>query len=129
MEQLIGLALWVVGAVVLMSLIYRLVPFREIRSERPRLAFFPKYTAAYSGTTDHIISNLSKMGFLAVKGKPHFYTRGKAYGDFSVKALQLHASIDESKQRVNVYAPYIGVFFDTGDLWQIAADAVRANQP
>jgi hypothetical protein len=126
---MLDIIFWVVGGVVLMTVMYRVVPFRELSEKKPRLAFFPKYSASYSGDAGQVTSNLKAMGFAPVPGKPHLYTRGKPYGDFSAKSLKLHFAIEESEKRVKVYAPLMGVFFDTGDLWQVADNAIQASQP
>lgn len=118
-----------VGAIVLMTVVYRLAPFRGINENKPRVAFFPKYSGGYTGAKEDIVSNLKDMGFVAVPQKPNLYARGQPYGDFSAKSLRLHVSIDDSEKRVRVYAPFVGVLFDTGDLWQVATNAMRARQP
>lgn len=129
MQELIVTIIWVICGVVGMTLIYRIAPYREWRNKKPRLVFFPKYTVEYSGEVADLISNIKDMGFELKNGSTNIYARGKPYGDFSAKALKLHIEIAENDKRIKVYAPFLGVFFDTGDLWSITLNAVQTAKP
>ena len=70
MEEIIYLVVWVVGAVVTMTVLYHVMPFREWKSKRPILAFFPKYTANYAGDIKDVIANINRMGFESDENRP-----------------------------------------------------------
>lgn len=128
MEEIINLLVWILGAVVVTTAIYHLVPFHEWNNKKPKLVFFPKYLACFAGSKENLIANLRDMGFEANEKKPNVFSRGKAYGDFSAKSIKLHAEINETENSLKIYAPYMGVFFDTGDLWSITSDAIRVSE-
>ncbi|MCP4523859.1 MAG: hypothetical protein GY828_06615 [Candidatus Gracilibacteria bacterium] len=129
MQEILNTAIWIISAVVLMTAIYHIVPFRKWVDKKPRFVFFPKYIAHFSGDTSKVISNIESMGFVLKDNSNNVFTRGKVYGDFSAKAMKLHVEINESEKCMKVYAPFMGVFFDTGDLWSIAYNAQNSVQP
>lgn len=51
------------------------------------------------------------------------------YGDFSAKAMKLRIVIEDKHKIVKVFAPYMGVIFDNGDLWVITNEITIENQP
>lgn len=128
MEEIINIVVWVIGAVVIMTAIYHLVPFREWQNKKPKLVFFPKYSVNFTENKENVVANLKDMGFKSNEKNPNIFARGKIYGDFSAKALKLHVEIIESEKRLKVYAPFMGVFFDTGDIWSITSNAIRATE-
>ena len=129
MEEIIDLVFWIVGAVVTLTVIYHVAPFRAWKNKRPKLAFFPKYLANYAGDINDVIANIKEMGFESDENWPNIFSRGKLYGDFSAKSMKLRIEIIEPENSLKVYAPFTGVFFDTSDLWSITSNAIRVIKP
>lgn len=117
MESLIIIA----AIVILLTAIYRLLPFREPPSKKPRLALFPKYKATFNCPLEALINHLEEIGFS--KAKENRYNRGKIYGDFSISYIKLWVEIDPDSKQLFLYAPFLGVLFDTGDLWSLMSEA------
>ena len=128
MEELIEIGLIVISVVFIMSVIYRLTPYKQWRPKKPILAFFPKYIANYTIAKEQVTTNLAGMGFVENSNKPGLFSRGKIYGDFSAKLIQLHVDINDVDKQLKVYAPIMGVFFDTGDLWKVIDDAINDSE-
>lgn len=125
MEKILVLAVLVFGAVTITTAAYHVVPFRNWKNKKPKLVFFPKYIVNFKGSAENVVDNLMEMGFKSNEKNPNIFLRGKVYGDFSAKSLKLCVEIIEEEKYIKIYAPYMGVFFDTGDLWDIGADAIR----
>ena len=123
MNQIIESVIIAVIAVVVFTVIYRLVPFKAWGDKKPGFSFFPKYVAPYNKPVQDIKDSLTKLGFKETENK--IYRRGKVYGDFSAKAIKLSVIVDESANQVKVYASFFGILFDTGDLWQVTSDIVN----
>lgn len=127
MQEIVEAVFLVIGAVVIFTLIYRAVPYKQWITKKPSFVFFPKYTAQFSRPQEDIISNIRKMGFELKPGSTNIYARGKAYGDFSAKVMKLHVEIDHEQRSIKVHAPFLGVLFDTGDLWSITSNILNGQ--
>jgi len=121
MNEITDTLLIIVLAVTAMTVSYKLAPFRQWQKIKPRFVIFPKYTTRYTICDEQIINNIVQQGFKRQANHESIYTRGKIYGDFSAKAMKLQISINQSEKKVSVHAPFFGIFFDTGDVWQVTS--------
>ncbi len=109
---LVGLAL------ILLAVIYRILPYKSLSAPKPTLVFFPKYVFQISDV-ESAKKTMEQLGFRTHKGS-NTYVRGYMLGDFSAKLSRLTVTLEG--QTAYLGAPLLGLFFDTGDLWQIAKD-------
>jgi len=123
MNEIFELVVVVTLAVAGSTVTYKFLPYKTWCHKKPKLALFPKYTAKFDKPTTEIISTLTKMQFN--KNNNNVFTRGKVYGDFTAKAIQLSVEVDEENSQVKVYASFFGILFDTGDLWQVTSDIIN----
>ncbi len=123
MSDIFKIVVIVVIAVIASTVIYRLSPFRIWRDVKPKISLFPKYVAKFDKSVSEIESNLKKMQFN--KTGNNIFSRGKVYGDFSVKSIKLAVEVDEVNKQIKVYAPLFGVLFDAGDVWQVTSDIIN----
>ena len=86
---------------------------------------FPKYIAQYSLLEKEMVSNIQDIGFTLKQGSTNIYMRGKLYGDFSAKFVKLHIEIDQDMKSIKVFTPFIGILFDTGDIWTITSELLK----
>ncbi|MEP3248286.1 MAG: hypothetical protein ABJN40_21510 [Sneathiella sp.] len=115
---LVGLAL------ILLAVIYRILPYKSLSAQKPALVFFPKYVFQISDV-ESAEKTMEQLGFKAHKGS-NIYIRGYILGDFSAKLSRLTVTLEG--QTAYLGAPLLGLFFDTGDLWQIATD-IQGEKP
>ena len=103
-----------------LTAIYHLSPFKRLGGTKPKLVFLPKYEFAV--TDSKLMSvGLDQLGFKEHKSKNNLFLRGMLIGDFSANLAKLQVFVDETKNTGYLKAPFIGILFDTGDLWSIAA--------
>lgn len=118
--ELIAIALI---AVCVFTAIYKVVPFKVWKGNKPKFVLLPKYTAKFEGPVEAIESALLKLDFSkSASGK---FSRGKVYGDFSAKSIKLSVTIDQPTNQIKVCASFFGILFDTGDIWQVTSDIVN----
>lgn len=122
-NEILEIIITVIVAVVGFTLIYKLAPFKEFKTPKPKFTLFPKYSTGFDPPISQIKESLEKLGFKATN--KNTYTRGKAYGDFSAKAIKLTVSINEKDKHIKVYASFFGILFDTGDIWQVTSDILK----
>ena len=122
MNEWIELIVIAVIAVCVFTAIYKIVPFKVWKENKPRFVFFPKYIAKFEPAVDAIESSLLELGFS--KSAEDKFSRGKVYGDFSAKAIKLSVIIDKPSNKIKVYASFFGILFDTGDIWQVTSDII-----
>jgi len=108
LPALIGLLLLVV--------IYRFLPARELEHSKPSFVLFPKYKFAIDDP-EQLQGVLVSMGFREIT--PTRYVRGHVLGDFLAKWVQLTVLLDLQAQTARLQSPFV-ILFDTGDLWMIA---------
>mgnify|MGYP006921587480 CR=1 FL=1 len=120
---LLDTVIFVLGPVVLITIIYKNLPFRETGDKKPFIAFVPKYRKTiYSKLAgNEIESILSGFGFKKVKekGERVVFTRGSILADFSIEQTKLDVGINRlSEQKLELTVKAGGVVaFDTGDHW------------
>jgi hypothetical protein len=125
MYDIIELLLIGTVAVGLFTAVYKIMPFKLHGAEKPKFVMFPKYIAQFDKPLVEIESALSALEF--EKNENGIYSRGKIYGDFSVKAIKLAVEVDEQNSSIKVYAPFFGILFDTGDIWQVTANILSTD--
>ena len=116
--------IWILIVVIVTTLIYKIIPYRQWKSGKPKLVLFPRYVAQYSSQTEDLITNIKEMGFESRSRNSNSFMRGKAYGDFSAKWMKLEIRIDEREKEIKVFAPLFGIIFDNGDLWKIVSNTL-----
>jgi len=127
MNDIMDTLITIVVAVIAFTALYRVLPFKAHKKEKPKLSFFPKYIAKFNKPINDIESSLSDLEFK--KNENGIYTRGKNYGDFSAKAIKLAVELDDQSKEIKVYASFFGIFFDTGDIWQVTSDIIDEQEP
>ena len=123
MDDIIELLIVIVVTVTILTVIYRLLPFKAWTDKKPKFVLFPKYIASFDKPVNEIKSSLENNQFVLVGNNR--YSRGKFYGDFSANAIKLSVDIDEDKKQVKVYASFWGILFDTGDIWKVTSDIIH----
>lgn len=111
-----------VAVVVGFTLTYRSKPFKALEAVKPKFTLFPKYVVNLDRPIAEIELSLMKLGFK--KGKNGAFSRGKIYGDFSAKSIKLSVDINEEEKRMTIHASFLGILFDTGDIWQVTTDII-----
>ena len=106
-----------------LSIVYRLLPHRELSNKKPSVAFFPKYAVPID--KDKVLPILETSGFKKHKGTDTF-VRGYALGDFLASLARLNVVIKGNT--AFLHAPLIAILFDTGDLWEIAREIQKASE-
>jgi hypothetical protein len=124
----LGFGLSVVVAVILITLSYKFLPFRESGDRKPRLAIFPKYKKLvnHSLSDAQLEERLSEFGFRKVKHADSVarYSRGSVLGDFSINLAKVDVGLREISpgvHEVTVQAGWVAAF-DTGDHWQFITE-------
>lgn len=120
MNDIMSLLMTAILVVMAFTGLYKLAPFKKHKGSRPKFTFFPKYISPFDNTLDQIESSLAALEFK--KNGKDTYTRGKIYGDFSIKAIRLSVEVNEQSRELKVYASFFGILFDTGDVWQVTTD-------
>ncbi len=125
MNYLVETIIYILIAVIVFSVIYRLAPFKKWKdTKKPRIVLFPKYEFQYSCNFKLLEDKLLTLGFEKKAYKEGLWHRGKNFGDFSAKKIKLHVFIDHESNAVKLYAPYLGILFDFGDLWALIEEIV-----
>ena len=113
----------VVAALVILTVLYKLLPFRGLGERKPTIAFLPKYrrTIRHSLTDLELEEKLRSFGFKKVSEKDSSvkFSRGSVLGDISIKLAKVNVGlrkISDSEHEVTVEAGWIAGF-DTGDHW------------
>jgi len=65
-------------ALAVVTIIYKVLPFKKLKPKKPYLVWFPKYTANYS-------SSHELLGFKDISKQRTLYSRGSVFGDFLMK--------------------------------------------
>ncbi|NQT40024.1 MAG: hypothetical protein HQ581_21200 [Planctomycetes bacterium] len=125
-ERIIVIITIAVVVTFLITLFYKLIPYRRPREKKPLLALFPKYHSEVDwGEPEiglaEIEERLAEFGFRKFKTRNGmtFFQRGHLLGDFSIKIVKLKCGISEpenGKSTITLEASWVAGF-DTGDLW------------
>ena len=122
----------VVIILVILTLLYKLMPFREMGKNKPGFALFPKYKTTISlsssnnQNTDYITQKLAELGFKVTSSKDGVtsYSRGSIMGDLSVKIAKVNLTFSMSSNSEGILTVGAGwiAAFDTGDHWQLLSE-------
>lgn len=123
MSEIFELLIVVAVAVTGLTVIYKILPFRQLPKNKPKFTLFPKYSAKFEKPVGKIESALIAQGFK--KNENGSYSRGKIYGDFSVKSIRLLVVVKESSGELSICSSFFGILFDTGDIWQVTSDILN----
>ncbi|BFM49012.1 hypothetical protein [Marinomonas sp. THO17] len=118
----------VVVLLVVITALYKFLPYREMGDKKPFFALFPKYIKVIECDTQSTSEEeiLSGLGFKKVKQDASItkYTRGSVLGDISIKLSKVDVylrSISPTEMEVAVQARWVAAF-DTGDHWQFLSE-------
>ena len=126
MDYIMGILQTIIIVVLSFSVFYKVIPFKQHKGSKPKFTFFPKYIAKFDKPIDEIESTLVALEF--IKNDDDIYSRGKVYGDFSAKSVKLSVVLNGQSKEIKVYASFLCILFDTGDIWQLTSDIVAVKQ-
>ena len=107
-------------ALVGMTIIYRIVPYKKWTDTKPKLVLLPKYQANFSCPVDHIISNLEQQNFQPKESSVDTYTRGTIWG-MRGSTMKLDVHINRDAKSIQIYTSSMLILFDTSDTWKITS--------
>lgn len=112
----------------LITIFYKVLPFRVAGSKKPFLAIFPKYRKSVKHNLTHkeLAQRLSEFGFRKTSGSSSItkFTRGSIIGDISIKLAKVNVELrelSENELEIFVQAGWV-VAFDTGDHWKFITE-------
>ena len=118
----------VAGIVIVITVGYKLLPYRSAGSRKPVIAFLPKYkkTVTHTLTNKELELIMTGLGFKASKkrGEISRFSRGSVIGDISIKLAKVNVSmhrINPSEHEITVEAGWVAAF-DTGDHWKFITE-------
>ncbi len=121
----------VVVALVTITLLYKMLPYRSLGAKKPFIAFLPKYkiTVRHSLSNAELESKLADHGFKKVKESESYqqFTRGSVLGDISIKLAKVNVGLRklaENEHELTVQAGWIAAF-DTGDHWKFTKELIE----
>lgn len=117
-------------AIAVVLTVNRKISARPLPSEKPGLAFFPKYyidLPTDAGRADGLEAAMTQKGFRAVENKSggKSFERGSVLGDLSIDWVKLRISEMEGSPGRLLIAYGGPALFDTGDLWKFAREIER----
>ncbi|QCF24831.1 hypothetical protein [Hydrocarboniclastica marina] len=122
------IAIVTIVIVAALTVLYKVMPHRELGSKRPKFSLFPKYRnkVPVPESDDHIEKVMSSLGFEKKKDRGGLseYSRGFIAGDISIKLAKVKVIFyqsSEGKLPYTVEAAWIAAF-DTGDHWKFAKE-------
>lgn len=108
--------------------LYKVLPHREIGSEQPVFAPFPKYKNKVPApdSDNRVEEVMSSLGFKKKKDRGGLtkYSRGSIAGDMSIKLMKVNVTfcpVSDGKLPYSVEAAWV-VAFDTGDHWKFTKE-------
>lgn len=118
-------------AMIILTLVYRVLPYRLASDKKPSIALLPKYKKHISTSLMHsdLEGKLAQYGFkkLGSKNDTIYFTRGALLGDFSVKLMKIKLGVtplEPYKFEITLQAGWL-VAFDTGDFWTFITELSR----
>ncbi len=121
MDIIIAILAPAVIGLVALTIIYRIVPAKNVGPNKPGFVLFPKYKMTIDDVA-RFKMNLRAMKFKEVA--PGKFVRGHVLGDFIAKWAKLNVLLDEHTQTAQLYSPLV-ILFDTGDLWAISRSLLK----
>ncbi|MCC0056695.1 MAG: hypothetical protein H6883_11215 [Rhodobiaceae bacterium] len=118
MSSSITSLIYLIGLLAGLSVLYHLLPFRNLPAQKPRIAFFPKYKWTHDKPAE-VRRRLADHGFKeAVSG---VFLRGSYLGDFSLRIAKMRVTLNE-EGHARIGSGGVFIAFDTGDTWQLATE-------
>ncbi|MDH3972848.1 MAG: hypothetical protein OEV42_01095 [Deltaproteobacteria bacterium] len=131
----INLIIFVVAAVSGITILYKVLPHRNIGTKKPVISLLPKYrtwvtlpssVSNANNPMEELEKILSKYGFIKKSqgGETSKYSRGHILGDFSVKLAKVNLLVTVPKSNgvdMFIEAGWV-VAFDTGDFWKFLTE-------
>ena len=118
----------VAGIVILITVGYKLLPYRNAGASKPGIAFLPKYkkTVKHSLTDAELASIMTGLGFKSSKKTNEIskFSRGSVVGDISIKLAKVNVTmrkIEPNEHEITVEAGWVAAF-DTGDHWRFITE-------
>lgn len=113
--------------VVIVTLLYKLLPYRPLGDKKPFVSLLPKYKTYVSlpdslSESTTLSQELAKYGF-TIKSQTDevvTYTRGHMLGDISIKLTKIDLKVSKpiaNQSEFTIEAAWV-VAFDTGDFWK-----------
>jgi hypothetical protein len=117
--------------VLVITAVYRLMPYRIASGKKPSFTLLPKYRKTIDTSLDfeQLDKELEQYGFKKSKsdGGTDYYTRGSLLGDFSVNLMKVRLGVskpENGKAELTLEASWV-VAFDTGDFWSFISELGR----
>ena len=131
----INLIIFVVIALLAITMLYKVLPHRRMSEKKPLISFFPKFKTKVklpsqlleSENPEKELENaLSKYGFIkkSKDGSVTKYSRGHILGDFSIKLAKVNLLVTEPEScctEISIEAGWV-IAFDTGDFWKFLTE-------
>ena len=125
------IVIFAVITVILLTVLYKLLPFREAVGRKPLFSLLPKYkmTVHHSLTNEALEAELARFGFKKKKGRgdASCFSRGSVLGDFSINLAKVDVSLHEiapGEHELTVQSGWMAAF-DTGDHWQFITELAQ----
>jgi hypothetical protein len=113
-----------VSAVLVTTVLYKILPHRSLGAKQPIIAFLPKYkhVLEHAISKEKLERELTGYGFRKTKeqGNRTMFVRGSLLGDFSINLAKVKAGLIErstNRYELTVEAAWVAAF-DTGDHWK-----------
>lgn len=113
-------------ALVILTVVYKMIPYSELTATKPSIALFPKYKTEVTLAADladpaALEKKLASFGFKksAEKDGRIYFVRGHILGDFSIKLAKIRLgfkNLQNNRSEVTLEASWVAAF-DTGDCW------------
>jgi len=114
----------VVAVLAAVTILYKVLPHRDLGQKKPMFALFPKYkNEVPKPNSDYRVEEvMSSLGFEKKKDKSGSmtYSRGSIVGDISIKLMKINVTFSPTNDGCLPYtveAAWV-VAFDTGDHWE-----------
>ncbi len=121
-------AIAAIAVIILITVLYKLIPFRETGERKPHLAILPKYKKriTHALSRQQIEQKLTELGFkkLDENDSTLKFSRGSILGDISIKLTRVDVGlqiISSSELEVTVQAGWLAAV-DTGDHWSFITE-------
>jgi hypothetical protein len=117
-----------IASVLILSLLYKILPYRALGTKKPAIALLPKYKhlLEHEISRQQLEKELANYGFRKTdeEGNRAKFTRGSVLGDFSINLAKVNVGVIEHAQNRHELTVEAGwmVAFDTGDHWKFLTE-------
>ena len=118
--------LYVLLAWVVITVLYKVIPYSELSATKPSVALLPKYKTEVTLAADladpaALEKKLVSFGFKKSSEKDGkiWFVRGHVLGDISIELVKIKLgfkSLQSNRSEVTLEASWL-ILFDTGDCW------------